>query len=125
MKKSIAALLLSLCAGAVMAQGGPDRKDILVEIINGAIVVKEETAITTTKEGALVWRIVQPGFKFPASGIVIDSKGKHSCAMHGDGKRFRCAKLGHNKGAKYKYTIKITDAGGKPLAPLDPYILDN
>ena len=123
---AVAPLLLSLLATLAMAQGKPDRQDIEVTVVNGRTVVSEEVAHTTTAHGALVWRIAQPGYAFAANGINIDSKGKHKCAMHGDGKRFRCAKLGHDKGAKYKYDVLLVDtATKKDLLPLDPYVAND
>lgn len=125
MKKTFAALALSLLAAVSLAQAKdkPDREDIEVEVVNGKIVVNEETARTTEAHGAIVWRIVQPGFRFPANGIVVNSKGKHRCALHADGKRYRCAKLGHDKGAKYKYDVRVVERGtGAFLPVLDPYL---
>lgn len=126
-KHKSAALLLvmmsMLAAAGALAQGKPDRQDIEVTVVNGRAVVKEEIAHTSAAHGALVWRIAQPGYAFAAAGIRIASNGKHSCAAHGDGKRFRCAKLGHDKGAKYKYDVLLIDtATNKALAPLDPFV---
>lgn len=121
----LAALLLmsTLAAAGALAQGKPDRQDIEVTVVNGRAVVTEEIAHTTTAHGALVWRIAQPGYAFAANGINITSGGKHKCALHGDGKRMRCAKLGHDKGAKYKYAVRLVDtATKKDLPPLDPFI---
>ena len=126
---AVAALLLSLLASLASlatAQGKPDRQDIDVTVVNGQTVVKEEVAHTTEAQGALVWRIAQPGYVFAANGINIASGGKHKCALHGDGKRYRCAKLGHDKGAKYKYDVRLVDAATKKdLPPLDPYLLND
>ena len=126
---AVAPLLLSLLASLASlatAQGKPDRQDIDVTVVNGQTVVKEEVAHTTEAHGALVWRIAQPGYAFAANGINIASGGKHKCAMHGDGKRYRCAKLGHDKGAKYKYDVRLVDtATKKDLPPLDPYLLND
>ncbi len=121
----LAALLLlsTLAAAGALAQGKPDRQDIEVTVVNGRTVVTEKTAHTTDAHGALVWRIAQPGYAFAANGINVASGGKHKCGMHGDGRRFRCAKLGHDKGAKYKYDVRLVDtATNKNLPPLDPYI---
>ena len=118
-----ATLLLSLLTTLALGQGKPDRQDIEVTVVNGHAVVKEETAHTTEAHGALVWRIAQPGYAFATNGINIASGGKHKCAMHGDGRRFRCTKQGHDKGAKYKYDVRLVEtATNKNLPPLDPYI---
>ena len=126
MKKTVAALaLLALATTAAAQQGGkPDRQDIDVTVVGGKTTVLEEIARTTDKHAAVVWK-VQKGYLFAADGIVIEAKGKDKfeCEIKADGERYRCGKLGHMKGERYKYIVKLIDAKTKqPLAPLDPYI---
>lgn len=102
----------------------PDRDPIDVTVVGGRTTVVEEVARTTSAHGGLVWK-VQDGYLFAANGIVIEAKGadKLRCEPRANGKRFRCAKLRHISGDRYKYVVNLVDERTKqPLAPLDPYI---
>ena len=129
MNKRIVVLAASFMALAAVAQQDrrPDRQVIDVQVINGRIVVPEEVAETNEREGALVWRLVEPGYAFPENGIVVDSKGKHRCRVNPENeRRFRCAKLRHDPGERYKYVVNVIDTRSQqPLEPLDPYIQNN
>ena len=124
MHRILAALLLSAAALSASAQGKPDRQDIDVTVVNGKTTVTEEIARTTDGHGAVVWK-VQQGYRFADNGIDIEAKGKRNfqCEARANGRRFRCAKLAHVKGDRYKYVVNLVDERtGKALAPLDPYI---
>ena len=129
MKKTLAALALLTLAGAVSAQQGDrqDRQDIEVTVVGGKTKVAEESARTTERHAAVVWKAPK-GFNFPDDGIVIEDKGKDrfKCEVKGNGNRFRCAKLAHIKGDRYKYAVNLVDEKtGQRLAPLDPYIVND
>ncbi len=119
------ALALGLALAAAWAQSR-DRKAIDVQVVNGATVVPEEEAVTTRDEGGLVWRLVTPGYAFTADGVVLDPPGAHRCQVQSDGQRFRCAKLKHESGARFKYVVNLVDQRtGQRLEPLDPWILND
>lgn len=129
MKTTLAALAFLALAGAVSAQQGDkqDRQDIDVTVVGGQTTVTEEIARTTDRHAAVVWKAPK-GFSFPDDGIVIESKGKDhfNCEVKGNGNRFRCAKLAHVRGDRYKYVVNlIDDKTGQRLAPLDPYIVND
>ena len=133
-KKRVLGLLVGLLAGlsalvtmSVSAQQDrPDRDPIDVQVINGQIVVAEDEAYTTNRHGGIVWRLVTPGYRFPDNGIVIDSRGKHRCGAGPNGQRFRCAKLRHDAGERYKYVVNVVEArSGNSLQPLDPWIVND
>lgn len=126
LRTGILALLLGLGLATVGAQNRPDRKPIDVQVVNGAIVVPEEEAVTTREHGGLVWRVVTPGYEFPDDGVVIESAGAHRCQVIANGKRYRCGKLKHDTGARYKYVVNLVESRtGRRLEPLDPWILND
>lgn len=113
-------------ATAAYADPLPDRQPIEVAVVNGQVVVAEDQAVTLPTEGALVWRLTVSGYEFPDTGIVIASEGRHRCRVIDKGQGFRCVKLKHVSGAKYKYAVNVVVSGsGKPLPALDPFILDH
>jgi len=128
MKKVLTSLALLCVALAALAQQGKrDRDDIDVTVVNGKTTVTEEEAHTTPDHGALVWKAPQ-GYAFAEDGIVIEAKGKDkfNCRTTQNGQKFRCAKLAHIKGDRYKYVVKLIDRKtGTALAPLDPIILND
>lgn len=118
-----------LAAGwvSMSAAQGVDRGPIDVLVVNGQTQVPEERARTTPGQGAIVWRLQTPGFRFANDGIVFDAAGaaRHNCRMTANGRGFRCVKLGHSPGAEYKYDVKLVREDGTALAPLDPYIVND
>jgi hypothetical protein len=135
----LATSLLALAAVAALAQQSsqPDGEDIEVSVDqNGRISVPDE-ASTTATEGAVVWKMVSPGYTFADDGIVIKGhvgtdeqwRGRHGC-RHKDARRFRCGKNGsipgdgHILGEKYQYSIHVLDAAGNRHS-LDPWIVNN
>jgi len=125
MKRTTLVLALAVAAALARADYLPDRKPIDVDVVGGQVRVGEGEAVTVAGEGALVWRL-EAGYAFADDGIVIDSPGLHHCIVTASGEKFRCVKLKHVPGAKYKYTVNVIDrATQKPLAPLDPWILNN
>lgn len=122
----LAALSLLAVTVAAWAQTRPDRDPIDVQVVNGQIVVQEEEARTSSDQGGLVWRVVTPGYRFTDDGIVIQSEGKHRCGPIANGQRYRCAKLRHLSGERYKYDVKLANTRtGEALTPLDPWIIND
>jgi hypothetical protein len=122
----LAALSLAAATLAAWAQGRPDRDPIDVRVVNGQIVVDEEEARTSGDQGGLVWRVVTPGYRFTDDGITLQSDGKHRCGPIANGQRYRCAKLRHVSGERYKYDVKLADSRtGQALTPLDPWIIND
>jgi hypothetical protein len=118
--------VLAAVSVAAQAQGRGDRDPIDVQVVNGQIYVAEEEARTTPEHGALVWRVVTPGYRFTDDGIVIQSDGKHRCGPTANGQRYRCAKLRHLRGERYKYDVKLVNVRtGDALTPLDPWIIND
>jgi len=123
-KRCTLALLATLSL-TVWAQSR-DRDAIDVQVVNGQIVVEEEEAHTTAEHAGLVWRVVTPGYRFADDGIGIQSSGKHRCGPVANGQRFRCSKLRHVAGERYKYDVKLLNTRtGQALAPLDPWIIND
>ena len=126
MFKMMVLVLLAAVTLGVWAQDKPDREPIDVEVINGQITVAEVEARTNSNQGGIVWRMVTPGFRFPSNGIVIESSGKHRCAVIANGRRYRCAKLRHDAGERYKYVVNaVVESSGQSLEPLDPWIVND
>lgn len=128
MLKPISLAVLALLAVFSMAAGaqGRDRDPIDVQVVKGQIVVEEEEARTTAEHGALVWRVVTPGYRFADDGIVIQAEGRHRCGPVAGGQRFRCVKLRHLRGERYKYDVKLVNVrGGDAPPPLDPWIIND
>ena len=118
--------VLTATLGLALPAGAKDRQEIEVHIVQGRITVPEEVATTTVEDTALLWRIVQAGYEFSADGIVLESTGKHQCRLTQDRRVFRCNKLRHDRGERYKYMVKVIDVQrGAALEPLDPYIQNN
>ena len=129
-KQRVLGLLVGLLGFVAMSvwaqQDRPDRDPIDVQVVNGQIVVAEDEAYTTNGQGGIVWRLVTPGYRFPDNGIVINSQGKHRCAASPNGQRYRCAKLRHDPGERYKYMVNLVNANnGNSLQPLDPWIVND
>jgi hypothetical protein len=131
MNKRFTLALLAACSVASVslaawAQGRVDRDPIDVQVVDGQAVVPEEESHTTPEHGALVWRIVTPGYRFADDGIVIQSDGKHRCGPVANGQRYRCAKLRHLQGERYKYDVKLVRTRtGEALPTLDPWIIND
>lgn len=106
---------------------GNDRGPIDVVVVSGQTQVPEERARTTRGQGAIVWRLQTPGYRFAPDGIVFDAAGssRHDCRITANGRGFRCVKLGHVSGAEYKYDVKLVRDDGRPLEPLDPWIVND
>jgi hypothetical protein len=125
-KKHLIAAMLVAAASLAWSQGQSDRADrraIDVTIVNGRIVVEEEVAVTTREHGGLVWRIVTAGYVFPENGIELQSNGKHRCRVMNDARFYRCGKLRHDAGERYKYNVNVVSSqSGRALEPLDPWI---
>jgi hypothetical protein len=125
MLKRLTLALLAAVSLAAWGQGR-DRDPIDVQVVNGKIFVAEEEARTVPEHGALVWRVVTPGYRFTDDGIVIQSDGKHRCGPVANGQRYRCGKLRHVRGERYKYDVKLVNARtGEALMPLDPWIIND
>jgi|GEM_PF-5953378 len=127
MKHCAVMLALASCTFAAGA-AKPDRDIIDVQVVRGAITVSEEEAHTNDGHGALVWRVVTPGYAFTADGIVFDGKGadKYKCKVEPKGDKFRCDKLKHVKLDRYKYVVKVKPTGGAAaVPPLDPWIVND
>lgn len=129
MKKSLLACATLAFALSAFAQNPPpqwerpERQPIDVRVVDGRVDVPESEALTTEGEGALVWRLVTPGYAFPDDGIVIDAVSVFRCQAMAGGRLYRCLKLRHVRGARYKYDVKVIDDRTRlPLPVLDPWI---
>ena len=119
---------LALATAATYADPPVDHPTITVTVIEGRLRVSEDPVDSLPREGAIVWQLPDAsGYEFPSAGIVVASQGLHKCDV-ADGKRhvFRCVKLKHVSGAKYKYTINVVVSGAGQAPPaLDPIIFDH
>ncbi len=126
MLQRITLAVLAAFSVAAWAQVRADRDPIDVQVVDGQITVEEQEAHTVADHGALVWRIVTPGYRFTDAGIVIQSDGKHRCGPVANGQRFRCVKLRHLRGERYKYDVHLARSRtGEELPPLDPWIIND
>ncbi len=117
---------MAMAVGA-QAQGGKDRRDILVTVENGRTTVREERAHTSRDEVAIVWR-APAGYRFADDGIVIEGGDdvKFHCGPRENGKRFRCSKKVHNSGDEIKYSVNLVEeSSGRALDTLDPVIISD
>jgi hypothetical protein len=68
-----------------------------------------------------------PGYRFPDNGIeFITDPGDQiiDCHVHPQRDKFSCRNV-HAKPGAYKYIVRVEDLQGKPLTPLDPYVLND
>ena len=125
--RTLAAIVAAAClCAAALAQGLRDRDPIDVYVRNGRIVVPEDEAVSEPSHGAIVWRLMTAGHAFPDDGIVIEDGGAFRCRVWDpDGTTYRCQKLRHEPGRRYKYLVNVvarTGQGDRHLPPLDPFI---
>lgn len=130
----ILALALSACGDVPVNAGGSpsvtksvapsSTVPVDVGIVGGKIDAPNET-YTYANQMDIVWTISTSGnYTFPDNGIVFQKPGFFICRPNQGGKKtFTCTKNGHLVGEKYKYTVNV-NAGSNPLAPLDPWILN-
>ena len=119
---------LLLAATAAYAEPLVDHPTIFVTVVQGQLHVSEDPVDSQPTEGAFVWRLpAGGGYEFPATGIVVASHDQHKCSVDDDKRQvFRCKKLKHVSGTKYKYTVNVIVSGsGQALPPLDPIIFDH
>jgi hypothetical protein len=130
---ALSTLLLAACAHHFHGHGGrygagPDPARPQVFVVSGQhVVVSPEPLVFPSggSEVTIVWQLPRGGsFRFPENGIVIDGAQEEivRCAPRAEGLEFSCLNR-HTRPGKYKYTIRVLD-GSKPLAPLDPYIVN-
>ncbi len=121
------------CTACTAGGGKGDPANPAVFIADGNIQVdqqvlrfaKDQTNVTIT------WRLAAPGqdgaggLRFPENGIVFErsAEGEITCTRSEDGRVFRCLNK-HSKPGIYKYGINVNE-NGKPLKPLDPYIMND
>lgn len=133
MKRTVvAAGLLAMGISALAQQELRDRAPIDVAVVNGRIVVEESVAASDKSDGAIIWRLVTSGYRFPADGVVFERSGGafDQCTPMGvDYRMYRCRKVAHEPGKLYKYDVNVVDpaAAGGPLRleTLDPWIKNN
>lgn len=117
-------VLLASCAHMVPGKPGEPRPT-RVSAVDGQIVVNQEPIYVKAKDATIVWRVpFGSSLTFPRDGIVVRDApdGEFRCSGADDGKIFTCIDR-NSKPGRYKYTIKLQD-GGKPLEPLDPFIVN-
>lgn len=129
MKRTVVAATLLAIGFSTLAQRElRDRGPIDVAVVDGRIAVEESVAVSDRSHGAIVWRLVTPGYRFPADGIVFEPANGafDQCGPVGaDARLYRCRKLVHVPGRRYKYDVNVVDpaAGGSGrLETLDPWI---
>jgi hypothetical protein len=118
---------LALVTAAAYADPSVDHPTITIWVEQGRIHLSEEdTAVVLPTESAVVWKLRDgSGYEFPKTGIVVASPPEvHACRVTDKGQGFRCNKLKHLAGKKYKYTVNLVATGsGQAPRPLDPFIL--
>ena len=140
MNKQILVLAWAVAATAALADENPNWKDrpepVKVNVVNGNPDIPERLAKTYATQGGLQWTLMDPSYQFsPGDGIVINGQivnGEirptndwYPCEMvKSDVHKFRCGKVTHTPGARYKYTVKLLDQDGNPVTR-DPVILNN
>jgi hypothetical protein len=128
----VAAALLAVGISALAQQPTRARAPIDVAVVNGRIVVEESVAVSEKSDGAIIWRLVTRGYRFPDDGIVFEVPGGafDQCVPIGaEARMYRCRKVAHEAGKRYKYDVNVIDPGaaGGPLRleTLDPWIQNN
>jgi hypothetical protein len=110
-KRILAALSLSLALAAGAQQKSIPPATIDVQVVDGRIQLSRDTVNLSTFDGALVWRLLTPGFRFANDGVVITGgEGKFACEPVNGGAGMRCAKLANVPGATYRYSVNLVDA---------------
>lgn len=108
----------------------PRPKAPLVFVVNGYLVVDQEPirlwrSDYTDNRVTIQWQLpAGTGYTWPASGGVTfrpAPPGLSPCLSNG--KLLACSFAFESKG-QYKYTLTALDANGRPLPPLDPYIVN-
>jgi hypothetical protein len=133
MKKSLllAALLALVLAGCSHQMrhrdGSSDPLNPRVFVVAGrGIAVNQEPIYIApdAKNVTIVWQLpAESKYTFPNDGIEIrDGKEEFKCGFEGDNKRRYACVFANSKPGKWKYTIKVLDAGNA-LTPLDPSIV--
>lgn len=123
--RSIVGATLLATAGlcALNASAQPADRVVQVTVANGRIVVAEREVRVQKSQGALLWRLPDGDFSFPANGIVITAPTGvfMPCTPIANGRQFRCVIANRVTGARYKYDVNV-NAGGTALPTLDPFI---
>jgi hypothetical protein len=117
---------LALALAAAHAEGSDEHAPVYVSVTNGQITVSEDPLTTSESEGGLNWAIATAGYLFAQNGIDIGAPpGVHECQVIANGQGVHCRKNKHLSGAKFKYTVNLVEgSSGRPLPPLDPFILN-
>lgn len=115
-----------LAAGLVLAlavQAQSEERVIQVDVVNGRVVVPENSALVQRKHGSIRWEIAKEGYTFAANGIAIRNHNGafRDCKPIGQGDRYRCIRTRHDAQAVYKYDVNVMQ-GSTALPVLDPYI---
>lgn len=121
------ATALAGCAPGMHLGRGPDPHHPNVSVAAGGHIVVDQEPIIVPKgqrDFMITWRLPEgSGLSFPRDGIVVVAPpGEFDCKVVQGGERFTCKNRNSGKG-RYKYTIKVLDQG-RPLEPLDPFIVN-
>ena len=118
-----AAVLLSSCAHLTGRVAGDAPVGVLITH-DGDVAVSRDP-IYVKKATTLVWRLPRLGnFTFARNGIVVHDapEGEFRCAASEDARVFTCEDR-YSRPGRYKYSVNVL-ADGKPLPPLDPFVVN-
>jgi hypothetical protein len=118
-----AGLALSSCSHLTGRVAGDAPVRVLVTY-DGEVAVARDP-IYVKQATTLVWRLPRLGnLTFARDGIVVHEapEGEFRCRASEDAKAFTCDDR-HSRPGRFKYSVRILE-DGKPLPPLDPYIIN-
>ena len=126
-KLVLLAVLLPLLSSCMHLVDRRVRGDAPVRVLvtrDGQVAVARDP-IYVNAPTTLEWRLPRwGGLTFARNGIVVHEarEGEFTCAPAEDGKVFTCQDR-YSVPGRYKYTVNVLE-DGKPLAPLDPFIVN-
>ena len=130
------AVTLAGCAGLPEKGAGPRVTNVTVE--NGYVVIDQEPIVIRGK-GRVTWNVITPGYEFAPNGIEFKNPGPpykdaaDECRCAREGKRegaresaiFHCDAAHSQRGAMYRYTIRVQPLGGGRVIEFDPTAMND
>lgn len=122
------AVTLAGCAGLPEKGAGPRVTKATVE--NGYVVIDQEPIVIRGK-GKIIWEVTTPGYEFAPNGIEFKNPGppyknaaeEFRCAR--EGAIFHCDAAYSQRGAMYRYTIRVQPVGGGRVIEFDPSVVND
>lgn len=113
-----------------MSTAAVDKWNPEVNVVGNVPQLPEALRYEIREKGKITWHLKTDGYRFAPDGIVFEPAAAGEivdCHRDNNVKKFSCENLHGRPGQKrfYKYTVKIEDDRGNPLAPYDPFVLND